>query len=125
MRRLIQLIGLILLIEVSEWVLITLNAKRIPVAIFALIIMFLLLNFKVIKPDSVKGLSDILIKNMGLFFVPLGVRIIADIEVLEGILGSVLLIVIVTTIITQFTIALVTKFFFIMLYRKQRKEVST
>ncbi len=123
MKQFLQFCLIVLLIEVSSIVLSSLNITRIPVAIFALIIMFVLLNFRVIKHESIEGISQILMKNMGLFFVPLGVRIIADIDVLEGSLVSVLFIIIIATIISQLAIALVAKFVFATIYRVANVEV--
>lgn len=125
LKLIIQFCCIVLLIEISEWVLSILNITRVPVAIFALIILFSLLYTKVLKTEYVEGVSQILIKNMGLFFVPLGVKIVAHMEALDGILISVIAIVIIATVVTQISIALVAKLIFSAIYKNQKREVTT
>ena len=45
----------------------------IPGSVIGMILLFLALAFKIIKPIKVKKLSTLLTQNMGLFFLPAGV----------------------------------------------------
>ena len=45
----------------------------IPGSVIGMVLLFLALAFKVVKPNKVKKLSTLLTENMGLFFLPAGV----------------------------------------------------
>ena len=45
----------------------------IPGSVIGMVLLFLALAFKKVKPEKVKRLSTVLTQNMGLFFVPAGV----------------------------------------------------
>ena len=44
----------------------------IPGSVIGMVLLFLALAFKVVKPNKVKKLSTLLTENMGLFFLPVG-----------------------------------------------------
>ena len=48
----------------------------IPGTIMGMIILFLLLQFKILKEDAIKDVTDFLLNNMAIFFVPAGVSLI-------------------------------------------------
>ena len=52
------------------------NIISIPGSILGMIILFLLLQFKVISEEKIKDVADFLLGNMAFFFVPAGVSII-------------------------------------------------
>ena len=52
------------------------NFITIPGSIVGMIILFLLLQFKVIKEETIKDVADFLLSNMAIFFVPAGVSLI-------------------------------------------------
>ena len=52
------------------------NFITIPGSIVGMIILFLLLQFKVIKEETIKDVADFLLSNMSIFFVPAGVSLI-------------------------------------------------
>ena len=45
----------------------------IPGSVIGMVLLFLALAFKKVKPEKVKRLSTVLTQNMGLFFVPAGI----------------------------------------------------
>ena len=51
-----------------------------PGSVLSMIILFLLLFFRVIKPGQIKELTDFLLKNMGFFFIPAGIGILSCID---------------------------------------------
>ena len=58
----------------------------LPGSVIGLILLFLALETKLIKPDKVDSVAKFLTLNMGLFFVPAGVGLITQVE-LPAILG--------------------------------------
>lgn len=57
--------------EFLSWIL----SISIPGSILGMLLLTALLQMKVIKVDSVKGISKFLVSNMGFFFVPPGVAL--------------------------------------------------
>ena len=45
----------------------------IPGSVIGMVLLFLALAFKIVKPNKVKKLSTLLTENMGLFFLPAGI----------------------------------------------------
>ena len=52
------------------------NIISIPGSILGMIILFLLLQFKIMKEETIKDVADFLLGNMAIFFVPAGVSLI-------------------------------------------------
>ena len=52
------------------------NIITMPGTIIGMIILFLLLQFKIIKEETIKDVADFLLGNMAIFFVPAGVSLI-------------------------------------------------
>lgn len=71
-----------------------------PGSVLAMVILFLCLLFGIIKTKQVEPVSDFLLKNMALVFIPATVSIISYTDVLKSILWQFLLICIATTVIT-------------------------
>lgn len=59
------------------------NIIVIPGNIIGMILLFLLLQFKIIKLDSVNEIGDLLINNMAIFFVPAGVSLIMSLDLIS------------------------------------------
>ena len=57
--------------EFISWVL----GIKIPGSILGMLILTALLQMKIIKLESVKGICDFLVSNLGFFFVPPGVAL--------------------------------------------------
>lgn len=77
----------------------------IPGSVIALILLFLLLLFKVIRPQQINIVADFLLKNMAFVFVPSTVSIIAYLDVFSNILWKFLLICCITTVFTFYCTA--------------------
>ncbi len=71
-----------------------------PGSVLAMVLVFLLLFFGILKPSHFEPVSDFLAQNMGLVFVPATVAIVSYVDVLRNIWWQFLLICIVTTVIT-------------------------
>ena len=52
------------------------NIITMPGTIIGMIILFLLLQFKIMKEETIKDVADFLLGNMAIFFMPAGVSLI-------------------------------------------------
>jgi len=73
----------------------------IPGSIYGMLILFILLQLKLIKVDHVKDISDFLIEVMPLMFIPAGVGLLEKWGVIKGIIGPLLITVILSTIMVM------------------------
>lgn len=77
-----------------------------------MILLFLLLLSGLLKVEHIREKGDFLLKNMAFFFIPSGVALIEQMDVLKGKILPLLAICLITTILTfmvsAFTIRLVT-----------------
>ena len=77
---------------------------NLPGTIVGMILLFLLLQFKVIKEEDIKEVADFLLNNMAIFFVPAGVSLINSLGLIrDNILVLLLSITIATAIIMLVT----------------------
>lgn len=71
-----------------------------PGNIIAMILLFLLLLAKIIKPEQIKDFTGFLLANMAFFFVPAGVSILESYPIMKEHLLEIVLICLISTIIT-------------------------
>lgn len=71
-----------------------------PASVISMIILFILLLSKLLKPAHIKQKTDFLLKHMAFFFIPAGVTIMENYEFLQGSIPQLLIICIVTMILT-------------------------
>ena len=71
-----------------------------PGSVIAMVLLFLLLLSRVLRPDHIRQKSDFLLQNMAFFFIPAGVGIMEYAEELLPFLLPLLLICLITTILT-------------------------
>lgn len=81
----------------------------IPASIIGLLLLLLLLLTKVIKLNQVEKASDLLQKEITLFIIPLSIGIIESIDLFEGKFLISVLIVMLSTVVSIFTTALIMK----------------
>jgi holin-like protein len=84
-----------------------LMSSFIPGSVLGMILLFLCLFFKVIKPDNVKSVATVITKNMAVFFVPAGVGLMVYAEILSKSLFTILASIAASTVLTIATVALV------------------
>ena len=72
----------------------------IPGSIIAMILLFLLLLFKIIKPKHIQKKSDFLLGNMAFFFIPAGVGIIEQFDLIKNDIVPLLVICAISTVLT-------------------------
>lgn len=84
----------------------------IPGSIYGMLILFVLLQFKVIKVEHVKDIADFLIEVMPLMFIPAGVGLLEKWGLIKGvwlpltitIIGSTLIVMVVSGRVSQLVI---------------------
>lgn len=94
-----------------------------PGSVIALILLFLLLLFKVLKPEQINLFSDFLLKHMSLVFVPSTVSIIAYLDVFSSILWKFLIVCCITTVFTFYCTAYTVKLTMYLLNKRRSKNV--
>ena len=83
-----------------------------PGTIIGMIILFLLLQFKIMKEETIKDVSDFLLGNMAIFFVPAGVSLINSLGLITDNMlvlllsgtAATIIVMLVTGIIVEFMI---------------------
>lgn len=85
------------------------NYLPLPASILSLIILFLLLVLKVVKPLHIKKTANFLLMYMPLFFIPSTVKIMVDYHFISRFIINYLIICILTTILTFFVAGTVVK----------------
>ena len=78
------------------------NIIVIPGNIIGMILLFLLLQFKVIKLDKVNELGDLLINNIAIFFVPAGVSLIRSLDLISDNIFVLLMTIFFSTIAVMY-----------------------
>ncbi len=81
----------------------------VPASIYGIIILFMLLEFKVIKLEQVKDTASFLIEIMPLMFVPAAVGLMDSYDILSKNLLSYILIIVVSTIAVMAASGLITQ----------------
>lgn len=71
-----------------------------PASVISMILLFLLLLFRVLRPHHIREKADFLVKHMAFFFIPAGVGIMEQFSLLQGSLLPLLLVVVLTTLLT-------------------------
>lgn len=69
----------------------------IPGSVCGMILLFASLMLKVVKPKDVKSVANTLTKNMALFFVPAGVGLMAQFDLISKYWAALLVVSLVTT----------------------------
>ena len=73
----------------------------LPGTILSLLLLFLMLQFKVLKLEKIENAGNFLLLNMTIFFMPPTVKIIDSYELLEKDLFKIIVIIIVSTFLTM------------------------
>lgn len=73
----------------------------LPGTITALLLLFLLLQFKLIKLEKIENAANFLLLNMTIFFMPPTVKIIDSFHLLEKDLIKIIIIIVISTFITM------------------------
>ncbi len=79
----------------------------VPGSVLGMILLFLALFFKILKPEYVKDTATVITKNMAVFFVPAGVGLMVYAELFSKSLVTILTAIAISTILTIATVALI------------------
>lgn len=90
----------------------------IPATIIGMVILIFMLSFKIIKLKWLENITDLLLENLAILFIPAGVGIMKVLYLLEGKIIPLLFILTVTTIIVILTTGLTVQYY-IKLKRKK------
>jgi len=85
-----------------------------------MILLFLSLFFKILKPEYVKNTATVITKNMSVFFVPAAVGLMAYGELLSHSLLAIVFAIAISTVLTIVTVAIIQERF-----EKNRKKGET
>nr|WP_242536955.1 CidA/LrgA family protein [Vagococcus fluvialis] len=77
--------------------LLLLNVMVVPGSVIGMVLLFLALHYKVVPMKSVEEVGTWLTNNMGIFFVPAGVGLMANFDTLADTWWQLLLMIVVTT----------------------------
>lgn len=91
----------------------------LPGTILSLLLLFLMLQFKVLKLEKIENAGNFLLLNMTIFFMPPTVKIIDSYELLEKDLFKIIIIILVSTFLTM---GITGKVVQLMIDLKERKE---
>lgn len=80
-----------------------LTGISIPSSIIGMLLLTALLQFKIIKLEWVKGISDFLISNLGFFFVPPGVALMLYFDLVKAEFWPIVIATVVSTILVLIT----------------------
>ena len=76
-------------------------------SIIGIIILFLLLKIGIIKIDKVEDISNFLLDNMAIFFIPAGVSLIQSLDIISSNIIVLAITIIISTILVMSITAIV------------------
>lgn len=79
----------------------------VPGSIIGMILLFLSLYFKAIKPDYVKDVANVFTRNMAIFFIPAGAGLLGSYGLISKFWMSILIICSISTILVIVVVAIV------------------
>ncbi|MCK5779657.1 MAG: CidA/LrgA family protein [Psychrilyobacter sp.] len=82
----------------------------IPGPIIGMLILFFLLERKIIRVDRIEKGAETLLFYLALFFIPPGVGLISALDILSGNITKIFILMVVTTILTMVTTGLTVQF---------------
>ena len=93
-----------------------------PASVISMLLLFLLLLFKVLRPQHIKEKADFLMKHMAFFFIPAGVGIMEQVGLVKDSLLPLILVVVLTTLITFGVTAFTVRGVLALQRRLEKKE---
>lgn len=82
----------------------------VPAPVVGLIILYLLLTFKIIKPEQIEKLSNFLIGILAFLFVPSGIQLAASLDIMKHSGVQLVIMIIISTVVMLVSVALVATF---------------
>ncbi|MEG2789619.1 MAG: CidA/LrgA family protein [Romboutsia sp.] len=78
------------------------NLATIPGSIIGMILLFLMLQFKIIKLEDIREISDLFLDNMAIFFIPAGVSLINSLDIIANNIWILIISIFLSTIIVMY-----------------------
>ncbi|EGT4741873.1 CidA/LrgA family protein [Clostridioides difficile] len=79
----------------------------IPGSIVGMLLLFLLLQFKVLDLSSIENVSGFFLDNMAIFFIPAGVSLIKSLDLIRENALVLLLVICLSTLIVMYTTGII------------------
>ena len=79
----------------------------IPGSIVGMLLLFLLLQFKVLDLSSIENVSGFFLDNMAIFFIPAGVSLIKSLDLIRENVLVLLLVICLSTLIVMYTTGII------------------
>ncbi|MHC9389662.1 CidA/LrgA family protein [Clostridioides difficile] len=79
----------------------------IPGSIVGMLLLFLLLQFKVLDLSSIENVSGFFLDNMAIFFIPAGVSLINSLDLIRENVLVLLLVICLSTLIVMYTTGII------------------
>ncbi|HBF5316680.1 TPA: CidA/LrgA family protein [Clostridioides difficile] len=79
----------------------------IPGNIVGMLLLFLLLQFKVLDLSSIENVSGFFLDNMAIFFIPAGVSLIKSLDLIRENVLVLLLVICLSTLIVMYTTGII------------------
>jgi holin-like protein len=79
--------------------LVCITGCKVPGSIIGMLLLTLLLQCKLVKPESIKGICGVLLSNLGFFFVPAGVGLMLYLDLIRAEWFPILVAALVSTVI--------------------------
>lgn len=79
----------------------------LPGSIIGMVLLFLSLFFKILNPENIRSAATTITKNMAVFFVPAAVGLMAYVELVTQNAVAILMAIMVSTLLTIVSVALV------------------
>lgn len=107
--KLLKQFGIITALSLVGEILHYLLPLPVPASIYGIILLFILLETKLIKVEAVKDISTFLIEIMPVMFIPSAVGLLESWDILKENIGIYLVITVVTTVAVMITAGRVTQ----------------
>ncbi|MCC0784665.1 CidA/LrgA family protein [Clostridioides sp. ES-S-0108-01] len=79
----------------------------IPGSIVGMLLLFILLQFKVLDLNSIENVSGFFLDNMAIFFIPAGVSLIKSLDLIKENVLVLLLVICLSTLIVMYTTGII------------------
>lgn len=79
----------------------------IPGSIIGMIILFLFLQYKIVKIEKIKEVSDFLLDNMAIFFIPAGVSLMSTLDLIKDNIFILLITIVLSTVLVMYVTGIV------------------
>lgn len=91
----------------------------VPGSVSGMILLFITLHFNFIKMEQVEDVGDWLVNNMAIFFVPAGIGLMTNFDVIGAIWWQLIIIVLVSATLMMWFVGFVVQF---VMKRSKKKD---